>query len=211
MKILTNGQATENSWPGRSQDQPYVISNDFLVNYKLTVDGATELSGVNTLVASALTVNYGVTVVNSGTLHLQKNSSFVDQTDLRGTGTITANKSSVTIAGPSQTSETISLVNHSNLYLGVAPEIAFLAPITMDKTSTIHLTNQPSTWASIFSSNGWAHMHPNAPADFIGDMATVHSTTPGYRPEIEFQFGGPQNMNVVGVIIVDKPIAAAHS
>lgn len=75
MKILTNGQATENSWPGRSQDQPYVISNDLLVNYKLTIDGATELSGVNTLVASALTVNYGVTVINFGALHLN-NSSF---------------------------------------------------------------------------------------------------------------------------------------
>ncbi len=200
-----NGQATENSWPGRSQDQPYVISNDLLVNYKLTIDGATELSGVNTLVASALTVNYGVTVINFGALHLN-NSSFVDQTDLRGTGTISANKSSVTVAGPSQTSETISLVNHSDLYLGVAPTVAFLAPITIDKTSTIHLTNQPASWGSILSSNSWNVGEPPALA---GHLAMVKSITPGYQPGIVFQFDA--HGAILGITIVDKPIVAAHS
>ena len=107
MHILIDGQATETVWPGRSQDQAYVISNDFLLNYKLTVDGVAELSGVDTLVRSALTVNTGWTVANYGTLHLQNGSSFVDQGTLTGTGAIIANKSSVTIAGPSMTSETI--------------------------------------------------------------------------------------------------------
>ena len=153
-----------------------------------------------------MTFNTPYTVLNYGALHLQNGSSFVDQGTLTGTGAIIANKSSVTIAGPSQTSETISLVNHSDLYLGVAPAVAFMAPIKMDATSTIHLTNQPADWGSIISSNSWPRMHA---ADFIGGVAMVSSINPSYRPEIDFQFGGPQNLSVVGIVIVDKPIMGA--
>jgi hypothetical protein len=204
MQFLVKGQATENSWPGRSQDRAYEISNDYLKEYKLTVDGVGYLTGVNTLNQSDLTFNTWV-VVNNGTVRLQNNSAFVDNGTLNGTGAITANHSSVTIAGPSQTSETISLVNHSNLYLGVDPGIAFLAPIAMDATSTIHLTNQPATWGSILSSNSWNVGEPPA---LSGHLAMVKSITPGYQPEVIFQFG--PGSSIAGVTIVDKPIIAAH-
>jgi hypothetical protein len=199
MHFLIDGHADVTSWPGKSHDQAYVISNDYLLNYKLTVDdgGVTELLGSNTLVKSSLTVNTSWTVANYGTLNLQNNSSFVDHGNLTGTGAIIANKSSVTIAGPSQTSETISLVNHSNLYLGVAPGMEFMAPIT----STIHLTNDPLGWINATSGHGWGQLDQQTPG-LINGVAVVHSSTPGYAPQLEILSSGGHES---GLIIVDKP------
>jgi hypothetical protein len=150
-------------------------------------------------------------VANYGTLRLQNNSTFVDEGNLNGTGAIIANHSSVTIAGTSQTSETISLVNHANLYLGDPPNMTFQAPIAMDKTSTIHFYDAPASWASDLTSNSRneALGMTNPPADLIGGMAYVKSTTPGYQPEVIFQFG--PGSSVIGVTIVDKPIIVAHA
>ena len=181
-----------------------MISNDLLVSYKLTVDGIGELTGVNTLVNSAMTFNSTWVGVNNGTLRLLNHSAFVEQGTLNGTGAITANNSSVTIAGPSQTSETISLVNHSNLYLGVAPGVEFMAPITIDATSEIHVDNNPLGWISGLL----GHNPVPQPADLIGGIAVVHSSTPGYAPQPEILSSGGHE---TGLIIVDKPIIATHS
>jgi hypothetical protein len=97
--------------------------------------------------------------------------------------------------------------------------VYFWAPARPDPigrcTSTIHFYTNTNGWASDLTSGDYNEAigmtHP--PADLIGGMAYVNSLTPGYQPEIIFQFASGRNGttnygNVTGVTIVDKPIAA---
>ena len=199
------------------QNGGHLFANWNFGNYDLTLTDPATLYGTTVLDHSNLTISGGP-LDNNGTLIAEDGSDLTIQNNLTGSGTIVSVASSVLIAGSGPTSETIDLLDNSNLYLGIAPGLRFLSPINIDATSTIHFYNNPNGWASDLTSGDYNEAigmtHP--PADLIGGMAYVNSLTPGYQPEIIFQFAsGPNGTtnygNVIGVTIVDKPIVAAHS
>jgi hypothetical protein len=86
----------------------------------------------------------------------------------------------------------------------------------MDATSTIHFygsTTYLANLASELTSNTYQGMlfSEMAPHNLIEGLAIVNSLTPGYQPEVIFQFAPGPGSVVVGVTIVDKPIIAAHT
>jgi hypothetical protein len=195
-------------------NDPLDFGNLSLINYQLTA--SSPVTTVDTNVMSHSGLNTG-SLNNMGWI-VPEDGSELQIGNLTGSGDITAVDGTVVIAGTGSTSETIGLVDNSNLYLGISPGMRFLSPIDIDSTSTIHFYTNPNGWASDLTSNDYNEMigmtHP--PADLIGGMAYVNSLTPGYQPEIIFQFASGPNgttnySNVTGVTIVDKPIVAAHT
>jgi hypothetical protein len=151
---------------------------------------------------------YGLT--NNAWLIAEDQSS-ISTANITGTGDLTAIDSTIAIfGGQGATSETIGLINNSNLYLGLAPGMRFLSPIDIDASSTITIYGDLTGWASTLTSNTWGGLHASDPPDWIGHIAKVDSLTPGYTPRVEFQFGGPGNYTVTGITIVDTPIIAPH-
>jgi hypothetical protein len=190
-------------------NDPLDFGNLSLVNYQLTASSPATTVGTNLMSHSGL--NTG-SLNNMGWL-VPEQSSELQVGNLTGRGDITAIDGTIVIAGSGSPSETIGLVDHSNLYLGIAPGMTFLSPIDIDSTSTIHFTNNPASWANDLTSNSRNEMigMTNPPADLIGGMAYVNSLTPGYQPEVVFQFAPGPGSQVIGVTIVDKPIIAAHT
>ena len=206
MTILRSGHLTLSN-----PNQCYAFSNLDLLNYQLTVNGPTALLGFDLLMGSDLTLTAPDTI-NDCTTFLENGSQLSIPANLTGTGDIISNDSSILVGGSSVTSETIGLMNNSQLYLGTPPDITFMPTVYIDSTSTIHLDADPNGWAESLTSNYYNEMlnatHP--PADLIGGMAYVKSLTPGYQPRAEFQFAPGPGSIVTGVTIVDAPIIA-HS
>jgi hypothetical protein len=182
-------------------------------NYDLTLTDPATLYGTTVLDHSDLTISGGP-LDNNGTLIAEDGSELVVQNNLTGSGTIVSVDSSVLIAGGAPTSETIDLLDHSQLYLGsiygipgFPNSLSFLAPIDMDSTSTIHFYN-PATWADVGSNE--AVLLSSTVPDLVNLLAVVHSLTPGYAPQAELQFA-PNSPAIIGLTIVDKPIIAAHT
>ena len=96
-------------------------------------------------------------------------------------------------------SETVNLLDHSQLWIG---SLGFIAGI--DPTSEIHLTGADTIAQAV--GNLTANGSPEEMLPFHG-IFKVTSLTPGYVPTAEFTFSGSE---VTGVYIYDKPIAA-HS
>jgi len=137
--------------------------------------------------------------------------------NLTGSGNITAIDGTIVIAGGAPTSETIGLIDNSQLYLGSDygipgypnNSLAFLAPVDMDATSTIHFYN-PAIWGDV-GSNEAEQLGATIPDLVAPLLAVVHSLTPGYAPQAELTFGGPAGLAITGLTIVDKPIIAGQT
>jgi hypothetical protein len=195
------------------QNGGHLFANWNFGNYHLNLTDPATLYGTTVLDHSDLTISGG-TLANNGTLIAEAGSELVVQNNLTGSGKIVSVDSSVLIAGGAPTSETIDLLDHSNLYLGSIYGIptsnpspmAFLATVDIDSTSTIHFYNNPQNLASMLSSNTWGELlfEAGAPPSLINGLAMVHSLTPGYAPQTEFTFG--PGGEPIGVTIVDKPI-----
>ena len=91
---------------------------------------------------------FNAPLTNNGTLVAEDGSELVIQNNLYGHGSIVANDSAVLIAGSAAASETIILMNNSQLYLG-QPSHEATDRHGLDE-STIHLYN-PSTIAGVVS------------------------------------------------------------
>jgi hypothetical protein len=175
------------------------MSEHLILIDKQSTLGATDLSGFSVLINSDATFNGPLT--NDGSL-VEIDSNMTVPTTINGTGTIT-DINSTTTAGGVATSETVNLLDNSQLWLG-GP--TFLAPIGIDATSSIHLygADNIASVASNLSANG----APEEMLPFHG-LFSVHSLTPGYVPTAEFTFSQP-GPEITGVYIFDKPIVA-HS
>jgi hypothetical protein len=196
---------------------PVTLSGMELINSVLDINSSLKLTGrPDMLVHSALTTD---SLDNEGWIVDTQNSGVTISGNLTGSGQITELGSSMHISGGAPTSETIGLVGHSQLYLGSEYGIptsnpspmAFMATVDIDSTSTIHFTDQ-DIWSSI-GSNVYAQLSGEVAKEvpgLVSLLAVVHSLTPGYAPQPELQFAS-NSPAIIGLIIVDKPIIAAHS
>jgi hypothetical protein len=172
---------------------PFVLINVSLANYQFSAEGNTYVFGTSLLSHSGMTFT---NLENNGWIVPEANSE-LQIGNLTGTGDITDIDATTIITGTAQTSETIGLLDSSQLWLA---QPSFLAPIDMDSTSEVHIYT-PASIAEVVSTLT-SLGGPNNALPFKG-LFDIHSLTPGYQPEAEFQFAGPA---VVGVTIVDKPI-----
>ena len=145
MITLINGALTLGHQKGG-----HLFQNWNFGNYDLTLTDPATLYGTTVLDHSDLSLSGG-SLTNDGTLIAEDGSDLTIQNNLAGSGKIVSVDSSMHIAGSISTSETIVLMDNSQLYLGEGYSTPqFMPTIDIDSTSTIHYSS-PNTWNEITS------------------------------------------------------------
>jgi hypothetical protein len=199
-------------------NDPLDFGNLSLVNYQLTASSPATTVGTNLMSHSGL--NTG-SLNNMGWLVPEEGSELQVGGNLTGSGNITAINGTIVITGGAPTSETIGLVDHSELYLGSTygltananNPMAFMATVDIDSTSEIHFYNDIQSLASYMTSNTGSLLsqtEDKAVPGLVSILAVVHSLTPGYAPQAIFDFA-PNGVAITGISIVDKPIIAGNT
>jgi hypothetical protein len=107
-------------------------------------------------------------------------------------GSIDVNDSNVTLTGPALTSDTINLVDGSHLTVGAGDSLTFLAPVTLDGSSTVEFLGatlaERAQGVTYDASTGQFDIF-SAKGRLLADL-NVHVPT-GYTPLAVEAGGGP--------------------